>query len=45
MNEIVGSMLMPFGVAVGGAVLGLLIAWRFLKARRERVHHATCGSR
>jgi len=31
MNEIVGSMLMPFGVAVGGAVLGLLIAWRFLK--------------
>ena len=31
MNEIVGSMLMPFGVAVGGAILGLLIAWRFLK--------------
>jgi len=31
MNEIVGSMLMPLGVAVGGAILGLLIAWRFLK--------------
>ena len=31
MNEIVESMLMPFGVAVGGAVLGLLIAWRFLR--------------
>lgn len=31
MNEIINSMLMPFGVALGGALLGLLIAWRFLK--------------
>ena len=31
MNEIIESMLMPFGVAVGGALFGLLIAWRFLK--------------
>ena len=31
MNEIIDSMLMPFGVAIAGAILGLLIAWRFLK--------------
>ena len=31
MNEIIDSMLMPFGVAMAGAILGLLIAWRFLK--------------
>ena len=31
MNEIIDSMLMPFGVAIAGAIIGLLIAWRFLK--------------
>lgn len=50
MNEIVESMMMPFGIAVGGAILGLIIAWRFLKVEEtasltplvdldERVEH------
>ena len=49
MNEIIDSMLMPFGVAIAGAILGLLIAWRFRNLRSasltplvdldERVEH------